>query len=146
MTRSAKFITILIRIAVGWLFFYQGIIEILKSNWSLSESISEKGLFPHFYGSLLHSSLLPYLSYAVKGLFVIIGLLLILGLFVRIVSFIAILLILFMYFPLLHGPHIGTYYYIVDDHIVLILALLFLFIIRAGEYFGLGTLFRFSRY
>ncbi len=146
MSKFAKLSIILLRAAVGWFFLYQGIITILDSNWTLLPYIKNPGTFSNFYLSLASSPLLPYLNYTVKGLFVLVGLFLIIGLFVRIVGIIGILLQIFFYFPLLHFPYVESIYYIVDTHIIIIMAILFLFAIRAGEYFGLGSMFKFSRY
>ncbi len=146
MSRSAKLFIILIRIAVGWYFLYQGIIAILNSSWSILPYIKDAHTFTGFYSYLAHSTLLPYLSYSIKGLFIIIGALLILGIFVRIASLLGALLMLFFYFPLLHFPYVSGTFYIIDEHAVMILLLLYLGAIRAGEFFGLGSMFRFSRY
>jgi thiosulfate dehydrogenase [quinone] large subunit len=149
MNRLAKFAIIFLRVVIGWFFLYQGIVSILDQNWTLSPFIKNTHIFTDFYSILLEPSILPYISYLIKGLFIVVGICMILGIFVRIVSALGILIMLLFYFPLLSFPYVidaaGTYY-LVDSHMIIIAALLFLFAARAGEFFGLGSMFRFSRY
>ena len=146
MTRSQKLLVIFLRMAVGWFLLYQGITAILNPDWSLLPFIQPAYTFPEFYASISAQDILPYITYLVKGLFVISGALLIAGLFVRIGAFLGIILMLFFYFPGLSFPYVGSGYYIIDNNLLLAILLAYLFVIRAGEFFGLGTMFRFSRY
>ncbi len=146
MSRSSKLFIILLRIEVGWYFLYQGIVAILDSKWTLLSYIKNPGTFVGFYNTLAASSSLAYANYAIKGLLLVIGALLIIGAFVRIAGFLGVLIVLFFYFPLLHTPYVSSSYYIVDEHIIIALILLYLMAIRAGEFFGVGSMFRFSRY
>jgi len=147
MNRRPKLFVATLRIAIGWLFFYEGIEALLDPNWSLTSFIQNPLSFGHFYAYIINDpSLLLSLGYIVKGALVFIGALLILGLFVRVASVVGVALMLFFYFPLLAFPYVRGGYYIVDDHIIFALVLLYMFFARAGEYFGLGTMFRVSRY
>jgi thiosulfate dehydrogenase [quinone] large subunit len=149
MTKPTKLFLIALRIAVGWFFLYQGITAILDAGWSVLPYIDHAATFPGFYTSLTNVHTIAYMSYLVKGLYVIVGVLLLVGLFVRLGAFLGVVLMLFFYFPLLQFPYVtyaGVTYYIIDYHIIVAMTLLYLFAARAGEVFGVGTLFRFSRY
>lgn len=149
VNRPTKLFLILLRIAVGWFFLYQGITAILDPQWSILPFIANAQTFPDFYRAFADFMTASYMSYIVKGLYVIVGVLIISGLFVRIGAFLGALLMLFFYFPLLQFPYVryaNVTYYIVDYHIVMVILLLYLFAARAGEVFGLGTMFKFSRY
>jgi thiosulfate dehydrogenase [quinone] large subunit len=146
MSRIQKGVIIILRIIVGWFFLYAGISAIIDPSWSIEPFIQGAHTFSHFYQSISTPTILPYFTYLIKGIFVLSGGLLILGIFVRIGALFGMALMLFFYFPLLAFPYVTGGYYLVDYHIIAVIALLFLFTIRAGEFFGLGTMFKFSRY
>lgn len=146
MSRLAKISIIILRVIIGWYFLYQGISAILNPNWLLTPYIKDSVIFTSFYNFLLQPSFLLSASYVIKGLFVLIGALLILGIFVRLASLLGILVTFLFYLPLVRFPYVDHVYYIVDSHIIIIAALFFLFAARAGEYFGLGSMFKISRY
>jgi thiosulfate dehydrogenase [quinone] large subunit len=149
VNKPTKLFLILLRVAVGWFFLYQGITAILDPQWSVLPFISHAHTFPDFYTSVSDPVTASYMSYLIKGLYVLIGALIVSGLFVRIGALLGALIMLFFYFPLLQFPYVtyaGSVYYIVDYHLVMVILLLYLFAARAGEVFGLGTLFKFSRY
>jgi uncharacterized membrane protein YphA (DoxX/SURF4 family) len=145
MTRSSKLLIILLRLAMGWFLLHWGITAILDSSWTLLPYIKNPGTFSSFYQALAEPALLPYISYGVKGLMVLLGGLLILGVFIRTAGFLGMLLMLFFYFPLLRFPY-AEGHYIVNQYFVYALVLLFLCVVRAGEFFGLASMFKFSRY
>ena len=152
MNRRPKLFVAILRITIGWLFFYEGIEALLDPNWSLKTFIQNPHSFTYFYTYLLNNpSMLLSLGYIVKGALVVIGAMLILGLFVRIASIVGIAIMAFFYFPLLAFPYVSGdsimgSYYIIDSHIIYALVLIYMYFARAGEYFGLGTMFRISRY
>ena len=132
----------LLRLALGWIFFYQGIVAFTNPAWSLLPAIDHAQTFAHFYSSISHQPLLGSVSYVVKLLFVSVGALLILGLWPRLVAFFGIALMLFFYFPLLHFPHVGSSGYIVDEHIIYCIILAYLFVARTKEWSGLKNIFK----
>jgi thiosulfate dehydrogenase [quinone] large subunit len=149
VNKPTKLFLILLRVAVGWFFLYQGITAILDPQWSVLPFISNAHTFPDFYMSMSDSITASYISYLIKGLYVLIGACIVSGLFVRVGAFLGALIMLFFYFPLLQFPYVryaDVTYYIVDYHLMMAILLIYLFAARAGEVFGLGTLFKFSRY
>lgn len=150
MNKTTKLALILLRIATGWYFLYQGIVAITNPAWSITSLLPKNAtMFPEFYAYILTPSVLPYISYLVKGTLLLIGALIAIGVFVRVAALLGMVLVLFLYLPTLNFPYVvnaGVTYYIVDPHFILLLILVYLFFARAGEYFGLGTFFKFSRY
>ncbi len=147
MSKTTKLSLILLRVAVGWYFLYEGIKAILNPNWSIEPLLKGAQSFPNFYGALLDPAFLPYVSYMVKGTLLLIGALIVIGIFVRVAALLGmIVVLLFYYFPHFSFPYASGTHYIVDQALILFLILVYLFFARAGEYFGLGTLFKFSRY
>ena len=144
--RKPKLFIALLRIAVGWLFLYKGVLAIKDSSWSVLPFIKDAQTFPEFYAIVSAQPLLTYVTYSAKGIFIIAGVLLILGVGVRIASFLGVLLMSFFYFPILNFPRVGTSYYIVDEHLIYAIILLYLFAFNKKESFGLGSLFKSSRY
>jgi thiosulfate dehydrogenase (quinone) large subunit len=138
----------LLRLALGWMFFYAGITKVFDPEWSAEGYLQNASLFPEFYSWLASPEILPIVNYMNEWGLTLLGVSLILGIFVRLSSVLgAALMILyylpivemkaFEFFPQLILPHIGEHSVIVDEHIVLTLALLVLAVFRAGRAWGL---------
>lgn len=146
MGRRPKLFIAILRIALGWLFLYQGYVAFTDPAWSLATYIGSAKTFPAFYSYILTPALFATVSSVIKFLFVAVGGLLVLGIFARPASIMGIALMLFFYFPILNFPLVDGGFYVIDSHIIYILILAYLFMARGSEYFGLGSLFRSSRY
>jgi uncharacterized membrane protein YphA (DoxX/SURF4 family) len=146
LSRSQKATIILLRLAVGWFFMYAGFVAFTSAGWSLIPQIKQAEILPQFYSTVATPTYLVLATYAVKTLYVLAGLFIFLGIFVRIGCLIGIGIMVFFYLPLLNVPYVSGGYYLVDYHIIMISALLFLFAIRAGDLFGIGSRFRFSTF
>ena len=150
MSRFTKITIVLLRVTIGWFFLDQGIIAILNKSWSVTSYVQNSSIIPAFYKIVLASNTHVYFDYLLKGLFIIAGLALILGVFARAGALIGILISLFLYLPLLKFPFVATAlggsFYVVDSHLITITALIFLYAVRSGEFFGLGSRFRLSKY
>jgi thiosulfate dehydrogenase [quinone] large subunit len=145
MKKPKLFITLL-RVSLGWVFLYQGIVAITDASWSLVPYIQNAKTFTGFYAGISAEPMLGYVSLVVKGVFILVGVLLILGLGHRLAPLAGIALMLFFYFPLLDFPRVGSVYYIVDEHIMYCFILAYLFVARTAEHFGISKLFHSSRY
>ena len=146
MSRFSKLCIILLRVAVGWYLLYMGISAMMQPAWSIIPYIQNAGTFNSFYSILNDPAYSVALSYVIKGLLIVSGALIMIGLFVRIASLVACVVMLFFYFPLLRFPSAGDGYYIVNNYLIIALTSLYLYAVRAGEYFGFGSMFKFSRY
>lgn len=137
MTYYQKLFLVLLRLSMGWLFFYAGITKVLNPNWSAAGYLNNAKTFSGFYHWLASPELLPFTNFFNEWGLTLIGAALILGVFVRLSSVLGAAMMVLYYFPILTFPKVGTNAYLVDDHIIYAITLLFLGAVGAGRYFGL---------
>lgn len=137
MSSFAKFSLFLLRIATGWLMFYAGITKVLDPSWSAAGYLEGAKTFPGFYQWLLAPNILPVIDFTNEWGLTFLGISLILGIGVRLSSLLGAALMLLYYFPVLDYPYPNPHSYIVDEHVVYALILLFFAAIRAGRIGGL---------
>ena len=137
LDRSDKKFLAALRIALGWLFFYAGITKVLNPAWSAKGYLLGAKTFSGLYAWLASDGVIPVVDFLNKWGLTLIGISLIVGLFVRLSSLFGALMMLMYYFPVLQFPKIGANSYLVDDHIVYALALLYFAAVKAGRWYGL---------
>ena len=137
MKPSQKITISLLRVAVGWFMFYAGITKILDPNWSAAGYLKGAKLFVGFYQWLLGPGILPVINLVNEWGLTLLGISLILGAFVRLSSILGAILMLLYYFPILDFPHPNPHSFLVDEHIIYALVLIFFAAIRAGRVWGL---------
>jgi thiosulfate dehydrogenase [quinone] large subunit len=137
MTTFQKITLFLLRVSLGWMFFYAGITKVLNPNWSASGYLEGAKTFAGFYHWLLQPTILPTVNFINEWGLVLLGVSLILGVFVRISSALGALLMLMYYLPPLQFPYPNAHAFIVDEHIIYIAALSYLAAIKAGRVWGL---------
>lgn len=137
MTPLQKFFLFLLRISMGWMFFYAGITKVLNPQWSAEGFLKGAKTFASFYNFLLQPQILPIVDFTNKWGLLLLGISLILGLFTRLSSVLGALLMLLYYLSILQFPHPNPNAYVVDQHIIYIFILLFFASIKAGKYWGL---------
>jgi thiosulfate dehydrogenase (quinone) large subunit len=138
MSQYQRGLMVLLRVAMGCLFFHAGIVKILNSNWSAAGYLNNAKNFEGFYHWLASPALLPVTNFVNEWALTLLGISLILGLFVRLSSVLGALLMLFYYLAL-DFPKPDANSYIVDDHIIYIVVLLFLSAANAGRAWGLDA-------
>jgi thiosulfate dehydrogenase [quinone] large subunit len=144
---QAAFLVIL-RVAVGWHFLYEGLVKIIDPNWSSFEYLMDsQGIFSGIFKSMASSqgvlAVVDLLN--VWGL-ILIGGGLILGIFTRFSTICAIVLLSFYY--LSHPPFLGLEYImpqegnylLVDKTLVEILALAVVYVFPTGHILGIDRL------
>ena len=136
MTKSQKISLFLLRISLGWLFFYAGITKVFNPEWSAAGYLQGAKTFAGFYQWLLQPEILPIVNFLNEWGLTLLGVALILGVFVRLSSVLGAILMLMYYFPTLEFPYIG-HSYIVDEHFIYVLILLLFANLRAGRVWGL---------
>ena len=134
---SMKLSLFALRIAMGWLMFYAGITKLLNPTWSSAGYLTGAKTFPEFYAWLTRPEILPITNFANEWGLTLLGVSLILGVFVRLSSLGGALLMILYYFPVLTFPTIKTTAFIVDEHIMYALVLLFFAAVKAGRVWGL---------
>lgn len=136
MSTYQKVSLVILRLSLGWLFFYAGITKILNPDWSAAGYIRSAKNFSFFYNLFLNSSVLPVINFLNEWGLLLVGIALIFGIFIRIYSAVGILLMVLYYFVLAF-PYPNANSFIVDDHIIIIAGLLVLSAFRAGRVWGL---------
>ena len=136
MTSPQKFFLFLLRVTVGWMFFYAGITKVLNPQWSAEGYLKGAKAFTWFFQIILDPSVLPIINFMNKWGLTLLGISLVLGLFVRFISLLGVLLMA-LYYIALGFPYPNPHSYIVDEHIIYISILFFFAAIKAGRVFGL---------
>lgn len=132
-----KITLFLLRVSIGWLFFYAGITKVLDPQWSAAGYLKMAKTFPGFYQSLTDAAILPLINSINEWGLTILGISLILGIGVRLFSFLGAILMLLYYFPVLDFPKAGDHSYLVDEHIIYALVLFYFAAYKAGRVYGL---------
>ncbi len=137
MTKFQKISLFILRISLGWLFFYAGITKILNPEWSAEGYLKGAKTFAGFYQWLASSSILPVTNFMNEWGLTLLGVSLILGIGVRLSSILGVILMLLYYLPILDFPYPNPHSFLVDEHIIYILVLLLFAGLRAGCVWGL---------
>lgn len=146
MNRGTRNSILLLRIFVGFLVLYLGIMKMLDLTVQAKFIFREATIFAPFYQWLLQPYNSLWLEFIDTWGLMIVGVLLIVGFFTRGASVVGILYMLVYYFALLHFPLVGEFYYVVSDHVIYIICFTLFISSRAGEYFGLDGLLRRGRW
>ncbi|RJQ13455.1 DoxX family protein [Candidatus Parcubacteria bacterium] len=133
---SQKFL-VLLRVALGWLFFYAGITKVINPAWSAVGYLNSAKTLPGLYQWLASPDVLPFINFVNEWGLTLLGTSLIFGIFVRLSSVLGIILMLLYYIPILEFPKVGTHSYLVDEHIIYSLVLTLLASLQAGRIWGL---------
>jgi len=137
MSQFQKISLFLLRVSMGWLMFYAGITKILNPAWSAAGYLKGAKTFAWFYQWLLSPGILPVINFVNEWGLALLGVSLIFGVFVRLSSVLGAVLMLLYYFVILDFPHPNAFSYIVDEHVIYALVLLFFVATRAGRVWGL---------
>ncbi|OGI68962.1 hypothetical protein A3A09_01935 [Candidatus Nomurabacteria bacterium RIFCSPLOWO2_01_FULL_42_20] len=136
MTKFEKISLFLLRVGLGWFFFYAGITKVLDPSWSAAGYLQNAKTFSGFFAWFASPGILPVTNFLNEWGLTILGASLILGIFVRFSSGLGIILMLLYYFSGAEFPFV-EHGFLVDDHIIYALILLYFAAIRAGRVYGL---------
>jgi thiosulfate dehydrogenase [quinone] large subunit len=136
LDRSDKKLLAVLRIALGWLFFYAGITKVLNPAWSAKGYLLGAKTFSGFYAWLASDAVLPIVDFVNEWGLTLLGVSLILGVFVRLSSLLGALLMILYWLPVLDFPKV-QHGFLVDEHVVYALVLLYFAAVRAGRTYGL---------
>jgi len=132
MKNKSSLVTFLLRITFGWMFFYAGLEKFL-----LPTGFSAKGFLLNLHGpfAALYTPLAgnPLVDGLVVWGEILIGICLILGLLVRFAGFWGIIMMLLFYF----AQYPPKNAFIVDDHIIYALVLVYFMVSSAGLFWGM---------
>ncbi len=136
LDRSDKKLLAAMRIALGWLFFYAGITKVLNPAWSAKGYLASSKTFSGFYSWLASDAVLPVVDFMNEWGLTLLGVSLIVGAFVRLSSLLGALMMVLYWFPVLDFPKV-EHGYLVDDHVIYALVLLYFAAAKAGRHYGL---------
>lgn len=136
MSASQKISLFLLRLAMGWLMFYAGITKILNPEWSSAGYLKGAKTFVGFYQWLASPGILPIVNSVNEWGLTLLGISLILGIAVRLSSVLGAVLMLLYFLPILDFPYPNPHPFIVDEHVIYALVLLFFAAVRAGRVWG----------
>lgn len=139
ITKFTKAAILLLRVAIGWLFIYDGIIKLQDKAWSAHDFLVGTKFFPAFYQWLASPEILSIVNMITPWALIILGAAILTGLYVRIVTIIAMTMMVLFYIPILTFPTVTTGGYLVDKTVIYFLVLLTLNTLDAGRYFGLDA-------
>lgn len=137
MSKIQELSLFLLRVVMGWFYFYAGITKVLNPAWTSAGYIKGADSAVWFYQALLNPQMLMVVDFMVKWGLTLLGISLLLGLFVKLSSYLGMLLMLLLYIPILKFPLVGEHGYIVDEHIIYMAALFVLVQFQAGRIWGL---------
>lgn len=145
MTGSGKVPILLLRLSIGWVFFYAGW-DKARTFFTSAEDWTATGFLSHlegppadFFATLAGSTIVDYLN--AYGL-LLIGTVLILGIFVRWSAFWGTVIMLLYFLASYPAEHA----FIVDDHIVYAFVLIALAAVGAGRVWGLDGIIEKSEF
>jgi thiosulfate dehydrogenase (quinone) large subunit len=115
MTIYQKLILVLLRIAIGWHFLYEGLVKLANPNWSSAGYLLDSGGFLKqiFFNLAANPDILKIVDLLNIWGLILIGLGLILGLFTRAAIYSGMVLMIFYY--LSHPPFVGLKYAMPSD-------------------------------
>ncbi len=137
MSKLQSTTLLVLRVVMGWFYFYAGISKVLDPQWTSAGYIKGAATATWFYNILLQPPVLGVVDFMVKWGLVLLGISLILGLFVCLSSYLGALMMFLLYLPILKFPMAGQHSYIIDEHIIYIAALFVLAHFQAGKVWGL---------
>ena len=136
MNKNSTFFLAILRVALGWLFFYAGYTKIINPEWSAAGYLQTAKTFTSFYVWLTTPGILPIVNFINEWGLTLLGVSLILGIGVRLSSVLGAAMMILYYLPILEFPKVG-HGLLVDEHIIYAAALLLFSSVGAGRYYGL---------
>ena len=137
---------VLLRLAIGWHFLYEGVTKLYNPYWTArGYLLSAEGWLKPLFEKLSGDGVVGLVDIANVTLTLAVGVTLLLGIFTRTGAVIGCILLALFYLahPPLHGyaaSTMGGSYWIVNYNLVEIAALLVVIAFPTGKYFGLENL------
>ncbi len=139
MNKNIRVPVLLLRLSLGVVFFYTGVVKVLTPNWSAGGYLNSAKTFAPLYQWFGNASNVGWVSTLNEWGLLLIGLALLTGLYVRWASLGGMTLMALYYFPVLTFPFVSKTSFLVDEHVIYFLVFMILFATHAGEYFGLDS-------
>jgi thiosulfate dehydrogenase [quinone] large subunit len=134
----------LLRVLIGWHFLYEGVMKLYNPSWSAKGYLLSAETMSGLYQWLASDSLIGIVDALNMTALILVGLTLMLGFLERQGALLGIVLLLLYYFAhpaFMNSAQLAAEgnYWIVNKNLVEAAALLVLFCVPTGWYFGLGV-------
>ncbi len=139
---------VILRIAIGWHFLYEGIAKLLKDNWSAAGFLMQsRGAFEGLFRWMANTpAVLDWVNFLNIWGLILIGIALILGGFTRLSAIVGALMVLMYY--LCNPPFVGYFYSIpmegsylvINKNIVEVAALFLIAVTYSGRFIGVDRI------
>ncbi len=145
-TKTQSFLLVLLRVAIGWHFLYEGIIKAYNPAWTSRGYLLSASMLKPFFTWLAGDSLISVVDSLNIIALIAVGISLIIGIKVKwgCIAGVALLLLYYLAHPpfsdLPQGPSEGSYW-IVNKNLVELVALLVIYQFPLTSVFGLENLF-----
>lgn len=136
MSKFEKISLLLVRLSLGWLFFYSGITKILNPDWTSIKYLQGAKSLTGFYAWMTQPSILSVVDIMNEWGQLLLGISLILGIAVRLSTTLGAILMT-LYYAALPFPYPNPQSLIVDQHVIFALVMIYLGAVRAGRAYGL---------
>lgn len=137
MTRFQKISLFALRVSMGWMMLYAGMTKVLDPAWTSAGYLQGSKTAAWLFQFFARPDILPFTDFMNKWGLTLLGVSLILGIVVRLSSWLGAGLMVLYYLPILDFPYPNIHSFIVDDHIIYALALMFFASVGAGRAWGL---------
>jgi thiosulfate dehydrogenase [quinone] large subunit len=139
MKKYTKWSLLLLRVSLGWVMLYAGVTKIMNPEWTSIGYLENAQTFTNFFQWFATPENIGWVNFVNEWGLTLLGVSLILGIGVRLSSFLGVLLMMLYYFPILNFPHPDIHSYIIDDHVIYALILLYFGFARVGRIYGLDS-------
>ena len=125
-----------LRVSIGWIFFYSGIIKVLNPQWTAVEVLVKAETLPDLFSWFALPANIAWVNLLNQWGLVLIGASLILGIFVRWGALVGVILMSLYYLVNLSFPYTRDGF-LIDHHIVYVFVLLILSNSHSGRHWGI---------
>jgi len=136
MNKFEKISLFLVRFSLGWLFVYSGITKILNPEWSSIKYLQGAKMFTGLFAWMTQPNILPIINAVNEWGQLLLGISLILGIAVRLSTTLGAILMA-LYYVALPFPYPNPQSFIVDQHIIYALIMIYLGASNSGKAYGL---------
>ncbi len=126
----------LLRVGLGWVFFWAGITKVLHHGWSAAGYLNSAKTFPALFHWFASPGILPVTNMVTEWALVLLGVSLILGILIRVSAPLGILLLALFYLPILDFPYPNVNSFLVDEHVIYAIALLILMAFHTDRFWS----------
>ena len=137
MNRFQQSTLLALRVSLGILFFYAGITKVLNPDWSAAGYMKSAKTFSWLFQWMLDPMILPFVHLLNEWGLTLLGVSLLIGALVRYSSYAGAALMFLYYLAAIDFPFPNSHAFLVDEHIVYIVALLALIAFDAGRLWGM---------